>query len=193
MMLGGILIHGIPPGKPGIAHRDLKSKNILVKRDLTCALADLGLCVRHDSSSDTLDRPANGKVGTRRYLAPEILDDTLDPDCFDAWKHADVYSLGLVLWEVGRRTRVAGALALAGGEDDCEEYRQPFFDVVGADPTMEEMRKVVCEKRLRPNCPNRWQGSQVRIRKGHSIFVHVTTSIDQRHFFTHTHSICCSP
>jgi len=29
-------------GKPGIAHRDLKSKNILVKNDLTCCIADLG-------------------------------------------------------------------------------------------------------------------------------------------------------
>ena len=29
-------------GKPGIAHRDLKSKNILVKTNLTCCIADLG-------------------------------------------------------------------------------------------------------------------------------------------------------
>ena len=28
-----------------IAHRDLKSKNILVKRDLTCVIADFGLAV----------------------------------------------------------------------------------------------------------------------------------------------------
>jgi serine/threonine protein kinase len=33
-------------GKPAIAHRDLKSRNILVKRDLSCAIADLGLCVK---------------------------------------------------------------------------------------------------------------------------------------------------
>ncbi len=29
-------------GKPAIAHRDLKSKNILVKKDLQCCIADLG-------------------------------------------------------------------------------------------------------------------------------------------------------
>lgn len=29
-------------GKPAIAHRDLKSKNILVKKDLRCCIADLG-------------------------------------------------------------------------------------------------------------------------------------------------------
>ena len=49
-------------GKPAIAHRDLKSKNILVKRDLTCAIADLGLCVRHNAETDTVDKPVNNKV-----------------------------------------------------------------------------------------------------------------------------------
>ena len=35
-------------GKPAIAHRDIKSRNILIKRDLTCAIADFGLAVRFD-------------------------------------------------------------------------------------------------------------------------------------------------
>ena len=31
-------------GKPAIAHRDLKSKNILVKKDgVTCCIADMGM------------------------------------------------------------------------------------------------------------------------------------------------------
>ena len=34
--------------KPEIAHRDIKSKNILVKDDLTCCIADFGLAVRFD-------------------------------------------------------------------------------------------------------------------------------------------------
>lgn len=29
-------------GKPAIAHRDLKSKNILVTKELRCCIADLG-------------------------------------------------------------------------------------------------------------------------------------------------------
>lgn len=33
-------------GKPAIAHRDLKSKNILVKKNGTCCIADLGLAVK---------------------------------------------------------------------------------------------------------------------------------------------------
>ena len=35
-------------GKPIIAHRDIKSRNILVKKDLTCAIADFGLAIRYD-------------------------------------------------------------------------------------------------------------------------------------------------
>ena len=35
-------------GKPMIAHRDIKTRNILVKRDLTCVIADFGLAVRFD-------------------------------------------------------------------------------------------------------------------------------------------------
>ena len=34
-------------GKPKIAHRDIKTKNILVKDDLTCCIGDFGLAVRY--------------------------------------------------------------------------------------------------------------------------------------------------
>lgn len=94
-------------GKPAIAHRDLKSKNILVKSDGSCCVADLGMAVRYDSSSGVVDVPTNSRVGTRRYLAPELLDNTLNLMDFDAVKATDIYSLGLVLWELLRRTCVA--------------------------------------------------------------------------------------
>lgn len=59
-------------GKPAIAHRDLKSKNILVKSNGTCAIGDLGLAVRYNVTTDTVDIPLNNRVGTKRYMAPEV-------------------------------------------------------------------------------------------------------------------------
>ncbi|KAK0178383.1 hypothetical protein PV328_002333 [Microctonus aethiopoides] len=135
-------------GKPAIAHRDLKSKNILVKTNGTCAIGDLGLAVRHDVITDTVDIQLNNRVGTKRYMAPEVLEETINMNHFDAFKRADVYALGLILWEIARRCNVGGI---------HDDYQLPFYDLVPSDPTIEEMRKVVCTDRQRPSIPNRWQ------------------------------------
>lgn len=42
-----------------------------------------------------------------------------------------------------------------------EDYQLPYYDLVQSDPSVEEMRKVVCEQKLRPNIPNRWQSCEV--------------------------------
>ncbi|KAL0104321.1 hypothetical protein PUN28_017210 [Cardiocondyla obscurior] len=135
-------------GKPAIAHRDLKSKNILVKTNGTCAIGDLGLAARHDVITDTVDIQLNNRVGTKRYMAPEVLEETINMNHFDSFKRADVYALGLILWEIARRCNVGGI---------HDEYQLPFYDLVPSDPTIEEMRKVVCTDRQRPSIPNRWQ------------------------------------
>lgn len=95
-------------GKPAIAHRDLKSKNILVKSNGTCAIADLGLAVRYDSTNNSIDICPNPRVGTKRYLAPEVLEETINANHFDSFKRADIYAFGLVLWEIARRCNIGG-------------------------------------------------------------------------------------
>ena len=62
-------------GKPAIAHRDIKSKNILVKNNGIACIADFGLAVTHQQATDQLDIGSNPKVGTKRYMAPEVLDE----------------------------------------------------------------------------------------------------------------------
>ncbi|CAH2034939.1 unnamed protein product, partial [Iphiclides podalirius] len=137
-------------GKPAIAHRDLKSKNILVKSNLTCVIGDLGLAVRHNVASDSVDVPSTNRVGTKRYMAPEVLDESMDSRQFDPYKRSDVYSFGLVLWEMARR---CGAMP--------DEYQPPYYDCVPPDPALEDMRRVVCTERRRPNVPNRWHSDPV--------------------------------
>lgn len=48
-----------------------------------------------------------------------------------------------------------------GGSGIHEEYQLPYYDLVPSDPSIEEMRKVVCDQRLRPNVPNWWQSYEV--------------------------------
>ncbi|XP_005478137.1 serine/threonine-protein kinase receptor R3 isoform X2 [Oreochromis niloticus] len=132
--------------KPAIAHRDLKSRNILVKRNGQCCIADLGLAVIHSQSHDYLDVGNNPRVGTKRYMAPEVLDETIRVDVFESYKQTDIWALGLVFWEISRRTVVNGIV---------EDYRPPFFDLVPSDPSFEEMKKVVCVDQQRPSLHNR--------------------------------------
>ena len=88
-------------GKPAIAHRDIKSRNILVKQNLECCIADFGLAVMKDANG--LSLPTNPRQGTKRYMAPEILNESMNMERFESFKQADIYSLGLVMWEICRR------------------------------------------------------------------------------------------
>ena len=42
-----------------------------------------------------------------------------------------------------------------------EEYQLPYYDMAPSDPSLEEMRKIVCDEKYRPAIPNRWQTVEV--------------------------------
>ena len=64
-------------------------------------------------------------------------------------------SLGLVFWELARRTKSL--------EGCVEDYAQPYFEVVDADPGLDDMRRAVCDKGFRPTVPDRWQETEVNM------------------------------
>ncbi|GFQ92803.1 hypothetical protein TNCT_392951 [Trichonephila clavata] len=134
-------------GKPAIAHRDLKTKNILVKLNGTCVIADFGLAVTHTRTTGTTNVAENYRVGTKRYMAPEVLEEKINTSVFESYRRVDMYAFGLVLWEVCLRCATGGV---------AEDYRPPFHDCVPSDPSFEDMRKVVCVDQQRPAIPNRW-------------------------------------
>lgn len=68
----------------------------------------LGLAVIHSQTRDYLDVGNNPRVGTKRYMAPEVLDETIRMDVFESYKQTDIWALGLVFWEITRRTVVNG-------------------------------------------------------------------------------------
>lgn len=142
-------------GKPAMAHRDIKSKNILVKRNGQCCIADFGLAVRFLSDTNEIDLASNTRVGTRRYMAPEVLDETIVKNNFESFKRADLYSLSLVYWELARRTITGDKISTV------DDYALPYYDCVPSDPSFDDMKSVVCIKKIRPQISLRWETDNV--------------------------------
>ncbi|GBP65632.1 Activin receptor type-2A [Eumeta japonica] len=92
---------------------------------------------------------AHGQVGTRRYMAPEVLDGAIN-FTKDAFLRIDMYACALVLWEIASRCQ-------DGGADGSMQYRLPLEEEVGSHPSLEEMQDAVVLKKLRPIIPKNWR------------------------------------
>lgn len=117
------------------------------------------------SESNEIDIAPNTRVGTRRYMAPEVLDESLNKTAFEAFKAADIYSFGLVLWEIARRCNTAASTVSEIISDESQEklvtygpddYQQPYYDCVPSDPSFDDMYNVVCVKKVRPDIQPHW-------------------------------------
>lgn len=138
--------------KPPIAHRDLKSKNIIMKSSRQPCIANLDLAImeaRSDLTSNNIDninklKISNIHVGTTRYMSPEVLNETLKDDStdFTSFLLSDIYSFALIMWETLNRTTI----------DNCTPYQHslPYEDKVPNDPSFGEMKKCVVDEEYRP-------------------------------------------
>nr|AVK72318.1 type I Bmp receptor [Isodiametra pulchra] len=136
-------------GKPPIAHRDLKTKNILVKGNLTCCIADLGHCARYLSERNEIDLGyQTGLVGTKRYMPPEVVTQTVVQTTFEALKAADMYNVALILWEIARCGVCCG---------ESYTYQYPYQQELPVDPSVQHVYHVICVLGIRPTIPGRWQ------------------------------------
>lgn len=148
-------------GKPAIAHRDIKSKNILVKSNLECCIADFGLAIKYFADVNEIEDTKEAthisgtRSGTKRYMAPEILDNSMNYKNFEAHKMADMYAFALVCWEMARRCITGDKITSA------DDYQVPYYDCVPSDPTFDEMQQIVCLKKIRPNIEGKWESDCV--------------------------------
>lgn len=86
-----ILCHG-----NGIIHRDIKPENIFVNRNGNYKLGDFGISRILDASPLAV---ASTGIGTPPFMAPEQISGKYD-------RRVDIYSLGLVLYELSNQSRL---------------------------------------------------------------------------------------
>jgi len=80
----------------GLVHRDIKPSNLMLTRDGTVKILDLGLAKLQDKINEHEQLTAAGSpVGTMDYIAPEQVE---NPSRVDI--RADLYSLGCTLFEL---------------------------------------------------------------------------------------------
>lgn len=71
-----------------VIHRDLKPSNVLLTRDRRAKISDFGMSVANFGQELTAE------TGTYRYMAPEVI----RHESYSS--NADVYSFGIVLWQL---------------------------------------------------------------------------------------------
>jgi serine/threonine protein kinase len=100
----------------GLVHRDLKPGNILIEIDGRARVTDFGLArsfsevdpVKWQETIQGRDLKDFRPPGTARYAAPELWKPETIPD-----PRADIYSLGLILYEL-----ITGQRAVSGKDED---------------------------------------------------------------------------
>ncbi|XP_036424067.1 bone morphogenetic protein receptor type-2 isoform X1 [Colossoma macropomum] len=149
--------------KPAVSHRDLNSRNVLVKNDGTCVISDFGLSMK--LTGNRLVRPgeeenaAISEVGTIRYMAPEVLEGAVNlRDCESALKQVDMYAIGLIYWETFMR-----CTDLFPGET-VPEYQMAFQAEAGNHPSFEDMQVLVSREKQRPKFPEAWKENSLAVR-----------------------------
>ncbi|EDY17823.1 serine/threonine protein kinase [Chthoniobacter flavus Ellin428] len=112
----------------GVVHRDIKPANVMVNTEGCVKVADFGLARRLDAASNAHGHTTVGTVlGTPDYMAPEQMRG------IGVDHRADVYSLGVVLYEML-----------------CKEVPRGFFEPpskrIGVDPSIDEVVKKAMQQ-----------------------------------------------
>ncbi|KAG5184473.1 kinase-like domain-containing protein [Tribonema minus] len=99
--------YGLCGGATVVLHRDLKPDNVGFAADGTLKLFDFGLarCQRR-AENNTARYSMTGNTGTVRYMPPEVA----RGQCYN--EKVDVYSFGLMLWEMLQYRRVFSGISV---------------------------------------------------------------------------------
>ena len=130
----------------GVLHRDLKPENVMLDGLGRVRITDFGLA----GLSDAI-RGGDVRSGTPAYMAPEQLEGR------EVSTRSDIYSLGLVLYELftGKRAFTGRTMAELVKQHRDDEPANPSTVVDGLDPAVENaiLRCLEKDPAERPNSP----------------------------------------
>lgn len=106
----------------GFIHRDVKPKNIMITKEGTVKLADMGLA-RAVSDREAAEQEAGKAFGTPYYISPEQIRGEVDVDF-----RADIYSLGATLYHM-----VTGQVPFDGPNPSAVMHKHLKADLVPPD------------------------------------------------------------
>jgi serine/threonine-protein kinase len=121
----------------GVLHRDLKPANIMLDGHGRVRITDFGLAIAVGDESQ-----AEEIAGTPAYMAPEQLAGK------GATVRSDIYSLGLILYEIytGKKAFAAKTLAELREQKETQTPRAPSELREGIDPVVERVIQRCMEK-----------------------------------------------
>jgi serine/threonine protein kinase len=136
--------------KHGFVHRDIKPSNILITKDKTVKLTDMGLARQLEELEDAKITRDGTTVGTVDYMAPEQAKDSHRADI-----RSDIYSLGCTWFHM-----LAGTPPYTGGnamERVLKHLNAHVPDVRDFSPKVPEDMAFVIEKTMQKDPKNRYQ------------------------------------
>ncbi|ALD61916.1 Ser/Thr kinase [Mollivirus sibericum] len=116
----------------GIVHRDMKSLNLLLDNKWNVKVSDFGLTKFKSEMAKGQNSASKHPIGTVHWTAPEVLNETPSADLI----LADVYSFGIILWELLTREQPylglsPAAVAVAVIRDDMRPALPEVTDATG--------------------------------------------------------------
>jgi len=105
----------------GILHRDLKPSNFMVSSSREMKLMDFGIAKQSDKTQDNALTLTGQMIGTPKYMSPEQVRSTKH-----VTEHSDIYSLGVILWELASNKGVYSEKELSAFDIQVKIVNEPL-------------------------------------------------------------------